>query len=107
MAWRDRVHATYLQLAQRTSEALLALGALQEGIDVIGRALVVDPTALDLEATLVTALWDSGAVAAAAHQYSHFARAYEEDLGVAPPTFSDMCERRPGVWPALRRTLGP
>ena len=103
MAWRDRVHATYLQLAQRVSEALLKTGAVQQGIDVISRALVVDPSALDLEASLVMALLDSGATAAAAHQYAHFARAYEEDLGTAPPSLTDLHARKPGVWPSLRR----
>jgi len=105
-AWRDRVHATYLQLAQRASEALLRSGATQQGIDVISRALVVDPAALDLEASLIMALLDSGATAAAAHQYAHFSRAYEEDLGVAPPSLSDLHTRKPDVWPALRRVSG-
>jgi DNA-binding SARP family transcriptional activator len=107
MAWRDRVHTTYLQLAQRTSETLLKAGAVQQGIDVISRALVVDPAALDLEASLVMALLDSGATAAAAHQYAHFAKVYEEDLGATPPSLSDLFERKPDVWPALRRISSP
>ena len=56
MAWRDRVHSTYLHLAQRASEELIRSGDTQQGIDVIARALVVDPTALDLEASLILAL---------------------------------------------------
>ncbi len=106
MAWRDRVHATYLHLAQRTSEELLRLGDVQGGIDVIARALVVDPTALDLEASLVMALLDSGATAAAAHQYSHFAKACEEELGIDAPSLADLQARRPDAWPSLRSPAG-
>jgi len=103
MAWRDRVHATYLQLAQRTSEVLLKSGAVQQGIDVIGRALALDPGAMDLEVSLIMALMDSGAAASAAHQYSHFAKAYADEFAAAPPTFADLVARKPDVWPALRR----
>jgi DNA-binding SARP family transcriptional activator len=69
--------------------------------------LVVDPAALNLEASLVMALLDSGATAAAAHQYAHFARAYEEDLGATPPSLADLSLRKPGLWPTLRRTSAP
>jgi DNA-binding SARP family transcriptional activator/tetratricopeptide (TPR) repeat protein len=102
MAWRDRVHATYLQLVQRTSEALIAQGHLQQGIDVVGRALIVDSSALDLEASLIVALLEADATAAAAHQYSHFARACAEELGVTAPSLADLHARRPDAWPSLR-----
>ena len=104
MAWRDRVHATYLQLAQRTSEELVRSGDTQQAIDVIARALVVDPSALDLEASLIIALLESGATAAAAHQYSHFARACEEELGIEAPPLVDMHARGALVWPSLRKS---
>ncbi len=102
MAWRDRVHSTYLQLVQKTSESLLSSGAVQQGIDAIGRALIVDSSALDLEASLIVALLDAGATAAAAHQYSHFVRACQAELGLAAPSLADLQSRRPDAWPSLR-----
>jgi DNA-binding SARP family transcriptional activator len=106
MAWRDRVHSTYLLLAQRTGEALLGAGDLRLGIDVMSRALSVDPSALDLEASLILALLEAGATAAAAHQYSHFAKACDEELGIVPPELVEMQTRGVDAWPSLRRSQG-
>lgn len=90
MAWRDRVHSTFLQLVQATSEALLACGSARQAADVLGRALVVDPNASELEVGLVRALLKLGARAAAAEQYSHYAQAYRRDYGTEPPSMDDI-----------------
>lgn len=84
-AWRDRLHSLYLELTQVTSEALVREGRVRSGIEVMSRALILDPDAFELEASLARALLDAGAVAAADHQYAHYARVYEEEYGEAPP----------------------
>lgn len=93
-AWRDQLHGLFLDAAQGTSERLLADGRAQLAVDVAERALAVDATALDLEATLVVALHAAGATAAARYQYRHFAKAHEEETGEAPPALSSMLASR-------------
>jgi DNA-binding SARP family transcriptional activator len=86
VAWRDQLHGLFLEATQAAAEALLASKRPEPAVDIVQRALAVDPTALDLEATLIRAMSRSGATAAADHQYRHYARAYEEDTGQqAPP----------------------
>ena len=89
-AWRDQLHGLFLETAQATAGALMAAGQQLVAVDVIERALAVDSVALDLEATLVVALHRAGATAAANHQYRHYAKAYQEELGVPPPMFEDL-----------------
>ena len=65
---------------QATADALIALQvALRLATDVVQRALAIDPTALDLESTLVLALHRFGRTAAAQHQYRHYATAIEDE----------------------------
>ena len=90
MAWRDRLHALYLQLVQSTAEGLLQRGDHEGASTVISAALLVDSSALELEPTLVRALWWSGARAAAVEQYSHYSRLHAQDLGLIPPSFTDL-----------------
>jgi DNA-binding SARP family transcriptional activator len=86
LAWRDQLHGLFLETTQSTAEALLASGRPQPAVEVVQRALAIDPTALDLETTLIRALARCGARAAAVHQYRHYARAYEDETGdQAPP----------------------
>jgi DNA-binding SARP family transcriptional activator len=84
-AWRDQLHALFLQACQSTSEALVAAGRHQLAIDIVGRALLIDPAALELEARLVVALHRSGATTAAGHQYGHYAKSYEAETGDPAP----------------------
>lgn len=91
-AWRDQLHGLYLETAQATTDALMAQGQHQAAVDVIERVLAIDPMALDLEASLVVALHLAGATAAAAHQYRHYAKAYEEELGEQARSLSSLLE---------------
>jgi DNA-binding SARP family transcriptional activator len=90
MSWRDRVHATYLQLAQATADFALGEGQPRVATELLSRALVVDSHAFELEASLVCALVAAGARAAALEQYEHYAHAYRRDLGAEPPSLSDL-----------------
>jgi DNA-binding SARP family transcriptional activator len=92
LAWRDQLHGLFLELAQATANALLATGRHQSAADVVERALAIDSSALELEATLVIALHGAGATAAAMHQYRHYAKAYEEELGLVPPPLSALLD---------------
>lgn len=89
-AWREQLHSIYLEAAQGAADALLAKGDVRLAIDVIQRALAVDASAVDLEGALVTALHRAGSTAAAAHQYRHFAKSYEEETGMSPPQLADL-----------------
>ncbi|MBX3028516.1 MAG: winged helix-turn-helix domain-containing protein, partial [Chloroflexi bacterium] len=84
-AWRDRLHSLYLELVQVTAEALIRENRVRVGTDLIGRALTLDPEALELEASLIHALLNAGATAAAKHQYDHYAQVYEREFGEPPP----------------------
>jgi DNA-binding SARP family transcriptional activator len=95
LAWRDQLHALFLEAVQATATALQTTGRYQLAADIVEKALAIDPSALELEATLVVALHRSGATAAAAHQYSHFARAYEEEASDPPPSLIDLLAMHP------------
>jgi DNA-binding SARP family transcriptional activator len=94
IAWREQLHALFLQASQATAEALIAAGRHQLAIDVVERALTVDPSALALEGSLVLALHDAGATAAATHQYRHYASVFEEETGTAAPSFESLVTPR-------------
>jgi DNA-binding SARP family transcriptional activator len=89
LAWRDQLHGLFLETTQATAEVLLASGRPQPATEVVQRALAIDPTALDLEATLVLALCRLGATAAAQHQYRHYSKAFEDETGLAAGPFAD------------------
>jgi len=93
-AWREQLHGIYLEAVQAAADALLAKGNARVAIDVIQRALAVDPSAVELEGALVAALHRAGSTAAAAHQYRHFAKAYEDETGASPPPIADLLKAR-------------
>lgn len=88
LAWRDQLHGLFLDMAQATANALVTNGRHHLAAEVLERVLAIDPYVLDLEATLVIALHRAGATAAAVHQYRHYAKAHEEELGVVAPTLA-------------------
>jgi DNA-binding SARP family transcriptional activator len=86
ISFRDSLHAAYLQVIETAIAADSASGHFDRGISIAQRALAVDPTADHLEASLVRLYRMSGAHAAAAEQYAHYAAVLREDLGVSPPS---------------------
>ena len=85
MAWRSRVHATFLELATRSTDRAIGFGDLTSARDVAVTALDVDGDQLDLERRLVWLYWHLGARSAAAAQYDHFAARQREDGLEAEP----------------------
>jgi len=67
--------------ARRSSRPALSSKELTSS----SRVLVVDPSALDLEASLVMALLDSVPLQQPPTSTPTFAMVYEEDLGASPP----------------------
>ncbi len=92
LAWRDQLHGLFLETTQATANALMKTGRHQAAIDVIERALAIDPTALELEANLIAALHRAGATAAAAHQYRHYVKTHEDELGLPAPLYSSLLD---------------
>jgi DNA-binding SARP family transcriptional activator len=81
------LHGLFLETTEATASALMSAQRYKTAIDVLERAIAVDATTLDLEAALVRALHRSGAIAAAAHQYKHYAAAFRAEFGSDPPEF--------------------
>jgi len=85
-AYRDNLHAAYLEIVERAVAEDFATGHHDRGISVARRALEVDPTAEQIEVSLLRLYKATGAHAAAAEQYAHYAAAMRDDLGIdAPP----------------------
>lgn len=85
-SFRDGLHASYLQIIERALAADLSSGHFDRGIRVARRALDVDATAESVEVSLLRLYRASGAHAAAAEQYEHYATRLRDELDVeAPP----------------------
>jgi two-component SAPR family response regulator len=83
--YRDWLHAAYLEIAERAVVSDLESGHFDRGITVARRVLDVDPTADNVELSLLRLYRASGAHAAAAEQYAHYATTYREQVGIEPP----------------------
>jgi DNA-binding SARP family transcriptional activator len=85
VAYRDGLHASYLQVVENAVGQDMETGHWNRGITTARRALSIDPEAEQVEASLVRLLRLSGAHAAAAEQYEHYATVLREGLGIEPP----------------------
>jgi DNA-binding SARP family transcriptional activator len=83
MAWRSRVHATFLELASRTIDRALLANDLAGARDVAVSALEADPDNAEIERSLVWLYWHLGARGAAHAQYDHLASLERAD-GLEP-----------------------
>jgi ATP/maltotriose-dependent transcriptional regulator MalT/DNA-binding SARP family transcriptional activator len=84
-AYRDGLHASYLQLIEAAVTADMASGHFDRAIRLARRALEVDAEAEELELSLLRLYRQTGAHSAAAEQYAHYAAAIRSELGVEPP----------------------
>jgi DNA-binding SARP family transcriptional activator len=84
-AYRDSLHATYLEIVERSVLDDFRSGHYDRGISTARRALEVDPSAEQVEVCLLRLYRVTGAHAAAAEQYAHYASVMREELGVEPP----------------------
>ena len=83
--YRDWLHASYLEIVERAVSDDLETGHFERGIYLARRVLDVDPTAEHVEVSLLRLYRASGAHAAAAEQYAHYASTMREQLGLEPP----------------------
>jgi DNA-binding SARP family transcriptional activator len=83
--YRDSLHASYLEIVERSVLDDLTMGHYDRGIRIARRALDVDDSAEQIEVSLLRLYRASGAHAAAAEQYAHYATYMREELGVEPP----------------------
>jgi len=88
--YRDWLHASYLEVVERAVVSDLETGHFDRGITVARRVLEIDPTAESVELSLLRLYRASGAHAAAAEQYGHYASQVREQLGVEPPALEDL-----------------
>jgi DNA-binding SARP family transcriptional activator len=85
-SFRDWLHASYLQVVEHAVAADLGTGHFDRGIRIARRALEVDDSAESVEVSLLRLYRVSGAHAAAAEQYGHYAARLKEELDLeAPP----------------------
>jgi ATP/maltotriose-dependent transcriptional regulator MalT/DNA-binding SARP family transcriptional activator len=84
-AYRDSLHAAYLEIVEKSVLDDFRSGHHDRGILVARRALDVDPSAEQIEVCLLRLYRVTGAHAAAAEQYAHYAAAMREELGIEPP----------------------
>ena len=63
----------------------LGSGHFDRGIAIARRALDVEPSAEQVEVSLLRLYRATGAHAAAAEQYGHYASVMREELGIEPP----------------------
>ena len=84
-AYRETLHAAYLETIERAVAAKLACGEPAHGIALVRRALQVDPDAEQLERLLLRAYHETGARAAVGEQYAHYAAFLRNELGIEPP----------------------
>jgi DNA-binding SARP family transcriptional activator len=83
MAWRIRLHTTFLELSTRAVTRATEVGELVLARDFAVHSLAIDPDNPEMEWALIWLLWHSGARAAATAQYQHLAATQRAD-GVDP-----------------------
>lgn len=88
-SYRDTLHAGYLRVMERAVRIDLDTGHFGRGTFLAERASEVDPEAEEIQVALVRLYRHSGAHAAAAEQYGHYAQTMR-DLGVEPVAFADV-----------------
>jgi DNA-binding SARP family transcriptional activator len=90
VAYRDSMHAAYLEIIERAVIADTATGAFDRAIGLARRAIEVDPEAEEIELSLLRLYRRTGAHAAAAEQYAHYAAVMRNDLGIEPPPLESL-----------------
>jgi DNA-binding SARP family transcriptional activator len=88
--YRDNLHSSYLEVIERAIADELRAARFDRAIELCRRALDVDPACEPIERHLLRIYRVTGAHAAAAEQYRHYAAAVQEDLGVDPPPLTEL-----------------
>jgi DNA-binding SARP family transcriptional activator len=87
--YRDQLHASYLRVIEHAVRLDIESGNFARGTLLAERAAEVEPESDDLQLALVRLYRLSGAHAAAAEQYGHYAQSLR-GIGVEPPAFGDV-----------------
>lgn len=90
LAYRDSLHAAFLDITERAIQEAVERGAYAHGLTIARRALEIDPEADQVELGLIRLYRLTGATAAAAEQYAHYAAAVRRELGVEPPPLESL-----------------
>jgi DNA-binding SARP family transcriptional activator len=90
IAWRERLHGSFLHLVNAAQLDLVGLGRHSEAIDLTHHALSIDPANPALERALVWLYANVGASTAASQQYQHYASNFRNELGLEPPSIEDL-----------------
>jgi DNA-binding SARP family transcriptional activator len=88
-SYRDSLHASYLRVMEQAIRMDIDAGQFARGTLLAERAVEVEPSSEELRICLVRLYRLSGAHAAAAEQYEHYADALRE-IGVDPPAFAEV-----------------
>jgi DNA-binding SARP family transcriptional activator len=89
-AYRDTLHAAYLEVVERAVGDDLTSGFHARAIRWAQRAIEVDPQADSIEVSLLRLYRNSGAHSAAAEQYEHYATYLRDELGLEPPPLESL-----------------
>lgn len=89
-AYRDSLHASYLEIVERAVLDDFQTGHFDRGIVVARRALDADPHAEQIEVCLLRLYRVTGAHSAAAEQYAHYASVMRDELGLEPPPLESL-----------------
>jgi DNA-binding SARP family transcriptional activator len=82
--YRDWLHAAFLEVVERAVTSDIETGHFDRGIGLARQVLDIDPNAEQVEVSLLRLYRSTGAHAAAAEQYGHYASMMREQLGVEP-----------------------
>ncbi len=88
--FRDWLHASFLEVVERAVTRDIETGHFDRGIKLARRVLDIDPTLDRVEVFLLKLYRASGAHAAAAEQYGHYASVMREQLGIEPPPLESL-----------------
>jgi DNA-binding SARP family transcriptional activator len=90
VAYRDSMHAAYLEIIEKAVIADTNGGSFDRAIGLARRAIDIDPDAEEIELSLLKLYRRTGAHAAAAEQYAHYAAMLRNDLGLEPPPLESL-----------------
>jgi DNA-binding SARP family transcriptional activator len=83
-AYRDSLHAAFLEIVERSVLDDFRGGHYDRGIAIARQALEIDPSAEQIEIGLLRLYRATGAHSAAAEQYEHYATVMRDELGLEP-----------------------
>ena len=84
-SFRDTLHASFLDRIERALVADTLSGHFDRALTIAQLALQADPDAEQIELCLLRLYRRTGANAAAAEQYAHYASVMRDQLGLEPP----------------------